>query len=116
MGGQLERLLGGNPLADLGPPPGSTSLQFRDVLLDRVATYLAAAWGTTLAGGNPDEMPSLTRMALNVGPRHPQHDTFHQISQALDLPTFGPRGLGGLALAATIAASACQPPNPAEKH
>ena len=115
MGGQLERLLIGEPLADLGPAPGGARLQPRDVLLDRVATYLAAAWGATLAGGNPYERSSLTRMALDVSPRHPQHDSFHQISQALDLPTFGPLGLGGLALAATIAATAGSPTNPADR-
>ena len=50
--------------------------------------------------------PSLAQMALAVGPRHPQRDTFDEIGEALDLPAFGPLGLGGLTLAATIAAAA----------
>ncbi len=109
MGGQLERLLAGEPVADLGPAAGTARLPQHDVLLDRVTTYLAIAWGIRMAGGTADEQPSLPRMALDVGPQHPQRDTFHQIRDALDLPTFGPLDLGGLALAATIAATPNEP-------
>jgi predicted TIM-barrel fold metal-dependent hydrolase len=115
VGGQLERLLAGEALADLGPAPGAGRLQRRDVLLDRVTNYLAIAWGITLAGGTPVEPPSLAHMALDVGPHHPQRDAFAEIREALDLPPFGPLGLGGLALAATIAATANVSINP-EKH
>jgi predicted TIM-barrel fold metal-dependent hydrolase len=106
MGGQLKRLLAGEPLADLGPALGAGGLQRRDVLLDRVTNYLAIAWGITLAGGTPAERPSLPHMALDVGPRHRQRETFDEIRDALDLPPFGPLGLGGITLAATIAATA----------
>ena len=105
MGGQLERLLAGEPLADLGPAPGSGRLQQRDVRLDRVATYLAIAWGIRMAGGTLDDEPNLAHMALDVGRRHRDRDIFQQIREALALPAFGPLGLGGLALAATIAAT-----------
>lgn len=115
MGGQLEHLLALEPLADLGPAPGAGRLQRRDVLLDRVTNYLAIAWGVTLAGGTLAERPSLAQMALAVGPRHPQRDTFDEIRHALDLPPFGPLGLGGITLAATIAATANVSLSP-EKH
>lgn len=115
MGGQLERLLAGEPLADLGPAPGSGRLHHH-VLLDRVACYLAVGWGSAMAGGTVDGPHSLVRMALDVGPRHPQRDTFRQIGAALDLPAFGPLGLGGLALAAAIAATPNVPTNPEEQR
>jgi hypothetical protein len=106
MGQQLDHLLAGEPLADLGPAPETGRTQQRDVLLDRVSNYLAILWGVTLAGGTLPERPSLAHMALDVGPRHPQRATFDEIREALDLPPFGPLGLGGLALAATIAVTA----------
>lgn len=105
MGGQLQTVLAGGTLADLGPAPGDGRLQQRDVLLDRVMTYLSIAWGIRLAGGTPIQPPNLAHMALDVGRRHPQREAFRQIREALDLPAFGPLGLGGLALAATIAAT-----------
>jgi len=48
MGGQLERLLAGQALPDVGPPPGSRHLE-RDVLLARVGGYLDIASREQLA-------------------------------------------------------------------
>lgn len=104
MGGQLARLLEGEPLADLGPAPGSARLE-RDVLLDRVVTYLAAVWGGALAGAPADEVVALARMALAVGRDDPRRETCDAVVAALDLPPIGPQGLAGLAIAATIAAT-----------
>jgi Tat protein secretion system quality control protein TatD with DNase activity len=104
MGEQLTRLLTHQRLATLGPAPGSARLQ-HDIQLDRVLTYVAAAWGATMVRGTPEEPLSLARGALAVSPRHPHHHTFAQIADALDLPPIGPYGLGGVALAATLAAT-----------
>ncbi len=104
MGGQLERLLSGDSLADHGPAPGGDRLE-RDVLLDRVAGYLNIAWGIGMAGGMQAAPHSLMAMALDVGSRHPRRETFDQIAAALELPPFGPRGMGTIAIAAAIAAT-----------
>ncbi|HVF77661.1 MAG TPA: amidohydrolase family protein [Solirubrobacteraceae bacterium] len=104
MGEQLDRLLAGEPLDDYGPGPGAGRLR-RDVLLERVSTYLSYGWGIALAGGTIDSPHSLARTALDVSARHPLRETFDEIRLALDLPPIGPLGLGGLAIAATLAAT-----------
>ncbi len=104
MGGQLERLLDGGCLLDLGPAPGSAGLE-RDVLLDRVTTYIAVVWGSALAGGSLEDPLALVRMALAVGRRHASREICDAIGEALALPPIGPQGLAGLAIAATIAAT-----------
>lgn len=104
MGGQLERLLAGEPLADHGPAPGAARLE-HDVLLDRVGGYLDIAWGLAMAGATDAEPPGLIAMALDVGPHHPHRAVFGEIAAALALAPFGPRGNGALALAATLAAT-----------
>ena len=97
-------LLAGQPLTDVGPAPGSGHLE-RDVLLARVGGYLDIAWGMGLAGQLDDPSRALLVMALNVAPRHPRRETFADIAAALELPPFGPLGMGAVALAATIAAT-----------
>ena len=104
MGGQLERLFAGETLADLGPSPGSGGLQ-RDLLFDRAMTYLAAAWGSAMAGGTAQEPLELARMALEVDASHPDREICDAAIQALDMPTNAPGGLGGMAIAAAIVAT-----------
>jgi len=104
MGGQLERLLAGQPLTDVGPAPGSGHLE-RDVLLARVGGYLDIAWGMGMAGQLDDPSRALLVMALNVAPQHPRRETFADIAAALELAPFGPLGMGAVALAAAIAAT-----------
>ena len=91
MGGQLERLLAGQALTDVGPPPGSRHLE-RDVLLARVGGYLDIAWGMGIAGRLHDPSRAPLVMAPNVAPRHPRRETSADIAAALELPPFGPWG------------------------
>jgi uncharacterized protein len=104
MGGQLARLLAGEPLVDAGPAPGAAHLE-RDVLIDRVGGYLDIQWGLSMAGAAAAAPKGLIQMALDVAAHDPRRDIFDEITAALALPPFGPRGNGGLALAATIAAT-----------
>lgn len=104
MGAQLERVLAGDPLLDLGPPPRETAIS-SDVTLERATTYLAAVWGSVMAGGSGEEPMALARMALRVGDSHPHREACRAALEALG--TSGPElmGLGGLAIAATILAT-----------
>jgi predicted TIM-barrel fold metal-dependent hydrolase len=69
-GGQLERLLAGEEPLDLGPAldgaPG------RDLLLDRVWTFLTYATGQALQGVHPTEAIDLARLACEVGDDAPE--------------------------------------------
>ncbi len=104
MGGQLERVLAGEPLADLGPPIGSAGLR-HDPLLARVTTYLAAAWGAARTGGDPAEPVALARRALRVDDAHPHHSVCGAALQALDAPTAALGGAAGVAIAACLVAT-----------
>jgi predicted TIM-barrel fold metal-dependent hydrolase len=70
MGGQVERLLRGEDLADLGPAPGAEGLP-RDPLLDRVHSYLLAAAGQMFAGLPATEVLALALLACEVGEEAP---------------------------------------------
>jgi predicted TIM-barrel fold metal-dependent hydrolase len=104
MGGQLDRVLAGEPIADLGPALGSERLR-RDPLLDRVTTYLAATWGAALTSGDPAEPLALARTALRVDGSHPHHEICRAALQALDTPTDGLGGVASVAIAACLIAT-----------
>jgi predicted TIM-barrel fold metal-dependent hydrolase len=69
-GGQMDRLLAGEEPLDLGPAldgaPG------RDLLLDRVWTFLTYATGQALQGVHPTEAIDLARLACEVGDEAPE--------------------------------------------
>ncbi len=65
-GGQLERLLAGEPPLDLGPAPGSLPGPV-DVLLERVADNLVSALARRVIGDDGDEPVALARLACAVG-------------------------------------------------
>ena len=69
-GGQMERLLAREKPLDLGPAreqaPG------RDLLLDRVWTFLTYATGQALQGVHPTEAIDLARLACEVGDEAPE--------------------------------------------
>jgi uncharacterized protein len=64
-GGQLERLLAGEPAADAGPAPGPPATQ-PSPTESRLAALLAAAGGSMLGGGDPARMFELARAAIGV--------------------------------------------------
>ena len=64
-GGQMERLLGGEPGADAGPAPQRVTAL--DPHLERVVTHLVSAMGRAFARADPDEPIALARLAAAVG-------------------------------------------------
>ncbi len=64
-GGQLERLLGGEPALDVGPAPGPPTTA-PSPAESRLATLLAAAGGCMLGGGDPGRLFELARAAIGI--------------------------------------------------
>ncbi|MDQ3647139.1 MAG: amidohydrolase family protein [Actinomycetota bacterium] len=69
-GGQTRRLLDGLEPLDLGP--AVEAVPERDLLLDRVGTFLTYALGQALQGVHPTEAIDLARLACEVGDETPQ--------------------------------------------
>ena len=67
-GGQIERLLGGEEPADLGPPPGPS--EPLDPALERVVSHLTTAVGRAMAAGEMTEAVALARLALDFEGEH----------------------------------------------
>jgi uncharacterized protein len=70
-GGQLERLLEGEALLDLGPAPGAEASR-PDPLLERVYAFLLTALGQMFQGLEPTETLALAALACEVGDDAPQ--------------------------------------------
>lgn len=104
MGTTLETILDGGRAPELGPPPATRPAAV-DTDLWRVLTYLAGTWGAAMGGGDPAEMLGLARIALAVPGEHPHAALAAEIGSVLDGEPFGPRGLGGPAVAALLAAT-----------
>ncbi len=64
-GGQLERLLAGEPALDAGPAPGAPTTTPSPTEA-RLATLLGAAGGCMLGGGDPARLFELARAAVGV--------------------------------------------------
>jgi uncharacterized protein len=62
-GGQLERLLAGEPPADLGPAPGAPLTDVRRIPHERAVAYSSAAAQAIFGAGDPDEAIALARLA-----------------------------------------------------
>lgn len=83
MGGQMQRLLTGEEPLDGGRPSGAAELTV-DVMLDRVATYLFAAFGQLAVGQPGLEMLSLARLACAVPADAPQAAHCRAIVELID--------------------------------
>ncbi len=64
-GGQLDRLLAGDPASEAGPAPGPPAAR-PSPNESRLATLLAAAGGCMLGGGDPARLFELARAAIGV--------------------------------------------------
>lgn len=113
MGAQLARLVTGEQPLDLGPALGRRELT-HDVLLQRVATFLANAVGRIFAGADGDETIALARLACDVPPDDPRADVCASIVELLDVHdaiatppprTPGSRGIHLLMAAIAMAAT-----------
>ena len=82
-GGQMERLLAGEPAADAGPPPGEA--RALDTLLERVVTHLIAAMARGFARTDPEESVALARLACAVGEEAADAAVFAAVLELLDL-------------------------------
>jgi uncharacterized protein len=70
-GAQLERVLAGEELLDLGPAPGTDRLGPRVLGFERAVAYLTAAVHMTFRGGDPTEALALARLACQAGAEAP---------------------------------------------
>lgn len=82
-GGQLERLVAGDEVLDVGPAPGPEVLRI-DPLLARVSHYLVSAIAASIAGSNADEHADLARLACDVGDDTRQAPICHSILALLE--------------------------------
>jgi predicted TIM-barrel fold metal-dependent hydrolase len=71
-GGQIERVLAGDDLLDLGPAAGVGSLGARVLSFERVISYVATAVQLTFLQGDPTQAFSLARLACQA-PDGAQH-------------------------------------------
>jgi hypothetical protein len=83
-GGQMARIVAGEPPLDAGPAPGPARLD-RDPLLDRVYTFLAASIGQMFQGVDPAETLALAALACEVGDDAPQAETCATVLRLLEL-------------------------------
>jgi hypothetical protein len=81
-GGQLARILAGEPLADAGPPPGRAIAL--DPLLERVVTHLVAAMSRAFARTDPVESLALARLACAVGEDSEHAAVYAAVLELLD--------------------------------
>jgi predicted TIM-barrel fold metal-dependent hydrolase len=81
-GGQMERLLAGEPGADAGPPPRQA--RALNPLLERVVTHLVTAMGRAFARTDPDEAVALARLACAVGEDAEDAPVFAAVLELLD--------------------------------
>ena len=83
LGGQLERVLNGMGPVDCGP--AAPAAIERSVSAARVSTFLAAAGGCLLGGGNPTEMLALGRLAVDPAAEDPDERLVAELIELIDL-------------------------------
>jgi uncharacterized protein len=70
-GAQLDRVVAGEGLLDLGPAPGTAGLGPRVLGFERAIAYLTAAVHMTFRGGDPTEALALARLACQAAAEAP---------------------------------------------
>ncbi|HEY6762219.1 MAG TPA: amidohydrolase family protein [Baekduia sp.] len=65
-GGQLERVVSGGELMDMGPAPGDGALGRRVLAYERVISYLTGAVHMVFRGGEPTEPLALARLGCQA--------------------------------------------------
>ena len=83
-GAQLERLLAGEPLLEVGLAPGSPQAP-PGLILDRVFAYLIVALGRLIAGAPADEMVALARLGCAVDDDAPEAPICRAMAGLIDL-------------------------------
>jgi uncharacterized protein len=83
-GAQLERLLSGEPVLDLGPAPGPPNGE-RDLVLERVCLYAMAALARMIVGADSEELVGLAKLAAEVEDDAPNAATCRTITELISL-------------------------------
>ncbi|HTU15400.1 MAG TPA: amidohydrolase family protein [Solirubrobacterales bacterium] len=81
-GGQMDRLLSGEPGLDLGPAPGPSPLT--DPALERIASHLYSAFGRAIEDQDTNEPLSLAELACS-DPSHPQPELLLALLELIGL-------------------------------
>jgi predicted TIM-barrel fold metal-dependent hydrolase len=84
-GRQLERVLAGEDLLDLGPAPGTDALGPRVLGFERAIAYIAAAVQLTFRGGDPTETLALARLACQAQAESPHYEALRQVDGLIAL-------------------------------
>jgi uncharacterized protein len=84
MGAQADRVIEGEEPLDPGPPVGAGNLG-RDVVLERVQTFLVSAMGQMFQGVEPAETLQLAALACEVGDGAPQAEICAGVLGLLEL-------------------------------
>ncbi len=94
-GGQLERVLCGEPLVDLGPAVGPAGLSARDPALERVTSHTTAVMQLAYAGGEPAEAVALARLGCQHAGQTPHAELLDAADRLLALGTEHRAAAGG---------------------
>jgi predicted TIM-barrel fold metal-dependent hydrolase len=78
-GAQLERVLAGDDLLDLGPAPGTAGLGPRVLGFERAISYITAAAQMTFRGGDPTEPLALARLACQAQAEAEHYDDLRAV-------------------------------------
>lgn len=81
-GGQMERLIAGEPGLDLGPAPGPSPLT--DPALERIAAHLYSAFGRAIEGHDTNEPLSLAELAC-ADTSHPEPELLLALLELIGL-------------------------------
>jgi uncharacterized protein len=84
-GAQLERVLAGEDLLDLGPAPGLGRAAERVLECERACTYLASALQMAFRGGEPTEALALAATAAQSTRRGAPHDVLDAVAGLIGL-------------------------------
>jgi hypothetical protein len=114
VGGQLQRILAGEPAADLGPPP-QRELPLSGIAAERAAQHLSGAAFLAFARVDPREALALARLACDVPLDDPSHTLLAQVARLIVLAENGyeqaPKRLTAVLLPALGAALVAGTPN-----
>jgi hypothetical protein len=82
-GAQLERVVAGEELLDLGPAPGTGGLGPRVLGFERAVGYLTAAAQMTFRGGDPTESLALARLACQAQAEAEHYDGLRAVDDLI---------------------------------
>ncbi|MCW2958973.1 MAG: hypothetical protein JWP18_1776 [Solirubrobacterales bacterium] len=94
-GGQLERVVAGEALVDLGPAVGQGNLTARDPALERVTSHTSAVLHMAYGGAEPAEAVALARLGCQHASDTPHAEVLDTADRLLALATEQRKAAGG---------------------